>query len=171
MRTLEAQYPDIDFDWGYILDMGAMTPVEVEAPVPPRRRKPPPRSADDLGDELARQPSGAAPAAGPGPAAPPADDGDAGRPPIERGDDQDADFGPDLLAELLGRGIAASLRARHRELVAEVAAHAWPDDSARQAAVGRLMAIDPDGWATPDAVLAGMARIDAEVEAVERALG
>ncbi len=167
MRSLEAQYPDIDFDWGYILDMGTMTPVEVEAPVPPRRRKPPPRVADEPGDDLTRSPSGTAPAAS---AAPSAADADPGLPPLGPADDPDGDFGPDVLAELLGRGIAASLRARHRGLVAEVAAHAWPDEPARQAAVGRLAAIDPDGWATPDAVLAGMARIDTEVDAVERAL-
>ena len=45
MRALEEQYPDIDFDWQYILDMGAMTPVEVEAPLPPRKRKPRPAGA------------------------------------------------------------------------------------------------------------------------------
>jgi hypothetical protein len=170
MRTLEAHYPDIDFDWRYILDMGAMTPVEVEAPVPPRRRKPQPRPADDVEIVLA----GVAPAVR-----------GAGRPPppvFIAGEEADpdtpvreitppaADPGSDLLAELLGRGIAASLRARHRQLEAEVEAHAWPDDATRQAAIARLAAIDPDGWTTPDAVLNGMARIDAEVEAVERSL-
>jgi hypothetical protein len=172
MRTLEAQYPDIDFDWGYILDMGAMTPVEVEAPVPPRRRKPqPPRAVDEFGEDPARDSSRAPSAARP-PSMPAADDADPGLPPPERAEtDPDSDFGPDLLAELLGRGIAASLRARHRDLAAGVAAHAWPDEAARKAAVDRVAAIDPDGWTTPDAVLNGMARIDAEVEAVERALG
>jgi hypothetical protein len=175
MRTLEAQYPDIDFDWGYILDMGAMTPVEVEAPVPPRRRKPqppPPRATDEHGEDGPRDLSRGAPAATrPGPSAPSADDAAPAVPPPDRAEtDPDSDFGPDLLAELLGRGIAASLRARHRDLAAAVAAHAWPDEAARQAAVDRVAAIDPDGWTTPDAVLNGMARIDAEVEAVERAL-
>lgn len=172
MRALEAQYPDIDFDWGYILDMGAMTPVEVEAPVPPRRRKPqppPPRAADEPGEDRVRELlAGAPPGASPDPSVPAADPSLPSPEPVDT--DPDSDFGPDLLAELLGRGIAASLRARHRDLVAGVAAHAWPDEAARQVAVGRLAAIDPDGWNTPDAVLAGMARIDAEVEAVERAL-
>lgn len=173
MRSLEAQYPDIDFDWGYILDMGAMTPVEVEAPVPPRRRKPQPqpRAVDEPGEFSAREPAVAALSEVPsGPSASAfADPGPSSAAPVDA--DPDSDFGPDLLAELLGRGIAASLRARHRDLAAGVAAHAWPDEAARQAAVGRLAAIDPDGWNTPDAVLAGMARIDAEVEAVERAIG
>jgi hypothetical protein len=173
MRTLEAQYPDIDFDWRYILDMGAMTPVEVEAPVPPRRRKPP-RPADEPADEL-----GVAPFAPPSAAraaerpAPPvsvaAEDADPDT-PVDDWPPAPAAAGPDLLSELLGRGIAASLRARHRQLEADVAGHAWPDEGARQAATARLAAIDPDGWTTPDAVLNGMARIDAELEAVERAL-
>lgn len=173
MRTLEAHYPDIDFDWGYILDMGAMTPVEVEAPLPPRRRKPqaPPRMADESGEDAAREPSTTAPPARPVAAAPVAAEADPDLPVPPRAAAETADRDSDLLAELLGRGIAASLRARHSELMADVAAHAWPDEAARQAVVARLAAIDPDGWTTPDAVLAGMARIDAEVEAVERALG
>ena len=60
MRTLEAQFPDIDFDWPYILEMSAMTPVEVEAPLPPRRRKPR-RSDDDEGSTRRR--AAASPAA------------------------------------------------------------------------------------------------------------
>jgi hypothetical protein len=174
MRSLEAQYPDIDFDWRYILDMGAMTPVEVEAPVPPRRRKPQPRPADEPADEPGTAPFALPPAARAPerPASPDAAPGDEADPdtPIGEPPPVVADAGPDLLAELLGRGIAASLRARHRQLEADVAAHAWPEDAARQAATARLAAIDPDGWTTPDAVLNGMARIDAEVEAVERAL-
>lgn len=170
MRTLEDQYPDIDFDWRDILDMGAMTPVEVEAQLPPRRRKPQPRVADEPGGDVSADPSRASAAdTRPVPSASPSADGDPDM-PLPAQADAGADGGPDLLAELLGRGIAASLRARHRELAADVAAHAWTDAAARQAVIGRLAAIDPDGWTTPDAVLNGMARIDAEVEAVERAL-
>jgi hypothetical protein len=166
MRTLEEQYPDIDFDWPYILDMGAMTPVEVEAPVPPRRRKPRRPDADDGVDDAppdvatairADTPRSAqvesAGAEDPMPAEPP---------PVSSG--------PDLLADLLGRGIASSLRARHRQLSTEVEAHAWPDPGAQAAVAARLAAIDPDGWTTPDAVLSGMVRIDAELEAVRRSL-
>jgi hypothetical protein len=174
MRTLESQYPDIDFDWRYILDMGAMTPVEVEAPVPPRRRKPQPRAADDLADDAGTAPRAVLPPARQADGPPPT----IALPPTEADPDTPVgdlmppavDAGPDLLSELLGRGIAASLRARHRRLVDEVTAHPWPEEAALQKAKARLAAIDPDGWTTPDAVLNGMARIDAEVEAVERAL-
>jgi len=165
MRMLEAQYPDIDFDWPYILDMGAMTPVEVEAPLPPRKRKPRRPESDEGTDE----PSMTADAS-PVPAEPTAQVEDELAEPADAVPPA-ATSGPDLLADLLGRGIAAGLRARHQQLVDEVEAHAWPDAAARSAIAGRLAAIDPDGWTSPDAVLSGMARIDAEVEAIRRSLG
>ena len=166
MRMLEDQYPDIDFDWPYILDMGTMTPVEVEAPVPPRKRKPRRPDADDGADDVFREVAAAAPDDAPRPAAAedaPLDEmAPAAAPPASQR--------PDLLADLLGRGIASSLRARHEQIRAEVEAHAWADGAAKAAVEARLAAIDPDGWTTPDAVLGGMARIDAEVEAVRRTL-
>jgi hypothetical protein len=167
MRMLEAQYPEIDFDWPYILDMGAMTPVEVEAPLPPRKRKPRRPESDEGTDESGMAldvPDAVAPA----------------QPLAAATDEPEADAaasrpaaagGPDLLADLLGRGIAASLRARHQQLLAEVEGHAWPDAASRSAVDARLTAIDPDAWASPEAVLAGMARIDAEVEVIRRSLG
>ncbi|MGD9904675.1 MAG: hypothetical protein AB7U83_14525 [Vicinamibacterales bacterium] len=170
MRMLEEQYPDIDFDWPYILDMGAMTPVEVEAPLPPRKRKPRRPESEEGTDETAQvaavdldlvPPAGGATAALP----PPTPDTAPDALPEPSGG------GPDLLAELLGRGIAASLRARHQQLVADVQAAAWTDPAARAALEARLAAIDPDSWTTADSVLTGMARIDAEVEAVRQALG
>ena len=166
MRMLEDQYPDIDFDWPYILDMGTMTPVEVEPPVPPRKRKPRQPDADDAADDgfrdVAAAPSEDAPRL-PEAAGAPIDETPPAAPPP-------ASHRPDLLADLLGRGIASSLRARHDQLRAEVETHAWADGAARAAVEAQLAAIDPDGWTTPDAVLAGMARIDAEVEAVRRTL-
>ncbi len=173
MRMLESQYPEIDFDWPYILDMGAMTPVEVEAPVPPRRRKVRRPDSDDAGEEAAPTASTARavdalvePDAGPTTQ----DDAPASTATATAQATPAAASGPDLLADLLGRGIAASLRARQAQLAADVAAHPWPDDAARTAVQSRLAAIDPDGWTTPDAVLSGMARIDADVEAVRQAL-
>jgi len=166
MRMLEDQFPDIDFDWPYILDMGAMTPVEVEAPVPPRKRKPRRPDADDSVDDVSRDVVAAAPDDAPRPAA--AEDAPAGE--MAPAAPPPAAHRPDLLADLLGRGIAASLRARHEQIRAEVDAHAWADAAAKAAVEARLAAIDPDGWTTPDAVLGGMARIDAEVEAVRRSL-
>lgn len=165
MRSLEAQYPDIDFDWPYILEMGSMTPVEVEAPAPVRKRKPRPAEADadeDRGAPPPLVPAAATAESSDGHADPAAASVDALPPPP--GPD------PDLLSDLLGRGIAASLRGRHRELADEVAAYAWPDADTAAAMMARVRAVDPDGWATPEAVLAGMARIDDEVEALRALL-
>lgn len=166
MRALEEQHPDIDFDWQYILDMGAMTPVEVEAPLPPRKRKPrPPSEADEAA-------SSEAPSAAPRRAHAP-QDVDAATPdavaddaasPSETAAD---DTAPDLLTELLGRGIASSLRARHAELVALVEAAA-ADPAVKAAWRDRLAGLDPDGWESPEAVLSGMAGVEAGVEALTR---
>lgn len=156
MRTLEEQHPDIDFDWPYILDVGAMTPVEVEAPVPPRKRRTRPAesdAADVAGGESGASATGASADAGPA-------DGD-----LQSG-------AGDLLSELLGRGIAASLRARHADLAAQIEASTAPSE-ARLGWRHRLDALNPDRWAEPEAVLAGMATVDRDLEAltleVERA--
>lgn len=171
MRALEEQYPDIDFDWHYILDMGAMTPVEVEAPLPPRKRKPRPAESEGVSGEAAEAPRRVAPVAVP--------DGDgaaldaASAPPAHEPAAAD-DFAPDLLAELLGRGIAASLRGRHAE-IATLVEGAAVDPAVKAPWRDRLAALDPDSWESPEAVLSGMAGVEAGVEAlrrtVEQALG
>lgn len=165
MRALEEQYPDIDFDWQYILDMGAMTPVEVEAPLPPRKRKPRPAAEpDDTTDDTPAQPraaGGAREASAPAVEAGAADDAPAPAPVVAD------DTGPDLLAELLGRGIASSLRARHADLVALVDGAA-ADPAVKAQWRDRLAALDPDGWESPEAVLSGMSAVDAGAEALRR---
>ncbi|HUU35087.1 MAG TPA: hypothetical protein VMW48_13575 [Vicinamibacterales bacterium] len=160
MRTLEEQYPDIDFDWPYLLDMASMTPVEVEAPVPVRKRKP---RRDDL-DDGAAEPAPARPAR-------------AGSVEAEAAPSPDAvpetasaaDEGVDLLDELLGRGIASSLRARHAELAEHV--ESSPADPALKAAWRtRLAAIDPDGWTTPELVMAGIASVETDADALQESV-
>ena len=109
-----------------------------------------------------------------------------------------ASQGRDLLADLLGRGIAAGMRARHHQLrvafdgrewtdlrrlrariprcyppssfARRSTAATWTDPAARQAVADRLAAIDPDGWTSAEAVLEGMARIEADVEGLRQAL-
>jgi hypothetical protein len=158
MRSLEAQYPDIDFDWPYILDVGAMTPVEVEAPLPPRKRKPPPAEPEPEIEAAGGEPP---------PAAPDRDDADE---PAGADDASAGPTGPDLLSELLGRGIAASLRTRHAELVALV--EASPADASLKAGwQARLAGLDPAGWITPEAVLAGMATVDRDLTALRAEVG
>jgi hypothetical protein len=153
MRALEEQYPDIDFDWPYILEMGTMTPVEVEPQLPPRRRKlrPAEPEADidaapvESGD---REPRPAAPSTA-----------------VSEADDTE----PDLLGELLGRGIATSLRGQHAELARLI--DASPADAASQASWRvQLAALDPDGWESPEAVLAGMATFETDVAALRAAV-
>jgi len=171
MRTLEEQYPDIDFDWQYILDMGAMTPVEVEAPLPPRKRKPRPAETEAAPNEAVGAPRRVAPVATPA--------GDGAAPEVSSAPSAHEpaaadDFAPDLLAELLGRGIAASLRGRHAE-VAALIEQAPVDPAVKAPWRDRLAALDPDSWESPEAVLSGMAGVEAGVEAlrhtVEQALG
>jgi hypothetical protein len=159
MRSLEEQYPDIDFDWPYILDVGAMTPVEVEAAIPPRKRKPPPRrpeseidgdaGADVAPTRVAAAVSATVPVEG---AEPPA--------PVVAADFDD---GPDLLSELLGRGIAASLREQYATLAGSIdAAVAGP--AAKAAWRERLARLDPDSWESPEAVLAGMGTVQRDFD-------
>ena len=166
MRTLEEQYPDIDFDWPYILDMASMTPVEVEAQVPVRKRKPQPRPADDDldsdGDGLIETVVSAR--TEPGATDPVVATASAS---AIRASAPAAAF--DLLSELLGRGIASSLRARHADLVAGVAS------SSAEAAVkatwhARLAAIDPDAWTSPEQVMAGIASVEGDADALQDAI-
>lgn len=164
MRTLEEQYPDIDFDWPYILDMASLTPVEVEGPVPVRKRKPRRDDDDDI-DAASDAVAAARPVATPASAAVAADDAPAADAPAS--DQLAEEF--DLLGELMGRGIATSLRANHRDLAAEV--EASPADAALKAAWREtLAAIDPDGWTSPGDVLAGMASVERDGEDLRRAI-
>lgn len=166
MRTIEEQHPDIDFDWQYILDMGAMTPVEVEAPLPPRKRKPRPQNeADDaVSDDVPPASRRGAPAADAATASTTTADAPFTPAAPVTADD---DTGPDLLAELLGRGIASSLRERHADLVALVEGAA-ADPAVKAQWRDRLAALDPDGWESPEAVLSGMSGVDAGVDALRR---
>lgn len=159
MRSLEEQYPDIDFDWPYILDVAAMTPVEVEGPVPVRKRKP--RRADD---ELDADAPAEPPPAKTAPDAPL----DATATP-EAAPPDEAVTAPeyDLLGELMGRGIASSLRANHQDLAAQLEA-STADPALKAAWRERLAAIDPDGWTSPDDVLAGMASVERDGEDLRR---
>ena len=159
MRALEEQYPHIDFDWPYILDVGAMTPVEVEAPIPPRKRK---LRRPDADDDLDAAPQ-AAPRPAPAPATSPGEAAEwAVAPPAPVIAD---DHGPDLLSELLGRGIAASLREQFTALAERIETSA-ADPAVKAGWRERLARLDPDGWESPEAVLAGMASVQPGFDAL-----
>lgn len=151
MRALEDHYPDIDFDWPYLLDVVAMTPVEVEAPVQPRKRKP--RRPDDVDEETAAEAPPSRPLPGPS-----ASSGAAAEPAADGG-------GPDLLSELLGRGIATSLRTQHADLAERIEA-AGVDPALKAAWRERLARLDPEGWESPEAVLSGMTTVERDLDAL-----
>ncbi len=167
MRTLEEQYPDIDFDWPYILDVASMTPVEVEAQLPVRKRKPQPRPADDDmdGDGDGLTEPVASTRNGPGVSDQAA--ADTASTGAVHASAPAAAF--DLLSELLGRGIASSLRARHGELVAGVASSS-ADAAVKATWQARLAAIDPDSWTSPELVMAGIASVEGDADALQDAI-
>lgn len=155
MRSIEEQYPEIDFDWPYILDMGAMTPVEVEAPLPPRKRKVRPAEAEIDADESSPEPETS-------PTSPPLPEHER-----ELTAAPASSSAPDLLADLLGRGIAGSLRGRYTDLRAMVEASS-AEPAVKDGWLTRLTGLDPDGWTTPEAVLAGMATVEPLLDALRR---
>jgi len=160
MRSLEEQYPDIDFDWPYILDVGAMTPVEVEAAIPPRKRKPPPpRRAESEDDGDAGADAGPPRVAAAVTVTVPVEGAEPPAPVVAA----DFDDGPDLLSELLGRGIAASLREQHAALAEGIDA-AVADPAVKAAWRERLARLDPDSWESPEAVLAGMGTVQRDFD-------
>jgi len=75
------------------------------------------------------------------------------------------DVGPDLLSELLGRGIAASLREQFAALAERIDA-ATADPAVKAGWRDRLARLDPDGWESPEAVLAGMGSVQPGIDAI-----
>jgi hypothetical protein len=166
MRWLEEQYPAIDFDWHDILEEGTVTPVEVESPLPPRKRRPRSSESDAGFDASSNE------------AAPPEADARRGareatepsssaEPVAESRHDTPPGAGSDLLAELVGRGIAGSLRQRFRAVLSAVE-QAPATEAMRDAWRGVLAPLDPDGWSTPEAILAGVAAFEPGTDAVSR---
>lgn len=171
MRWLEEQYPDIDFDWHDILDQGAVTPVEVEPPLPPRKRRTRPAEGEpaDASDATTSEPGRELRSGG---RRRPADDGDRRTDAPDASDvpaASPASSAPDLLVELVGRGIAGSLRQRFHDVAAAVDG-APVDEAARASWRAALAPLDPDGWTSPDAILAGVAAFEPGIDAVSRQL-
>jgi hypothetical protein len=72
----------------------------------------------------------------------------------------------DLLAELVGREIATRLRARYTELHTRL--QAVPDAAKRAAWQGRVEALNPDAWATPEEILRGVQQADSLFDELRR---
>jgi hypothetical protein len=74
-----------------------------------------------------------------------------------------------LLEELVGREIAARLRARHAEISARIhERHA--DAPLRDAWIARAEPLNPDTWLTPAAILDGVRKADAQYDALREEL-
>ena len=162
IRTIEDQHPDIDFDWPAILALSeVMTPEEEDAPRPQARKKRrpegggrPPQSESRRQDVVpASDAEEAADVDAPMGAA---DDSGASRDEAEPAPVRTGG----LLEELVGREIATRLRARHADIVARIREQA-ADAPNRDGWLRRANALDPDLWATPDAILDGVRNADA----------
>lgn len=162
IRSLEERHPELEFDWEHLIEASTMLPPEVERR-PERPRRKPPRTPD-LAPAVAPAVTTRFPAAAEVPR-------DAER-PLSRPErvDPDADAArPGVLDELVGREIAARLRARYADLVARLAAIALADRRADWQA--RADALDPDRWLTPDAILEGVQSADRRFDELRKEMG
>ena len=152
IRTIEEQHPDIEFDWPHILEVGAMSPPEVERRPIRQRRKPPKPQEEEP-----------AVAEGPVETAPEIDEEE------ESSDEESSEEEQELAAaaakphgmleQLVGREIATRLRGRYAEIVARIHQHA-ADEATREVWEARASALDPDSWVTPDEILRGVENAD-----------
>jgi hypothetical protein len=182
IRSIEDQHPDIEFDWPQLFEEASNIPPDVERrPERPRRRPPRPKDVPDVdvatiatapsddepidttpapvleqvlleGDSLEVQtPESFVPEAEPRQAAPPP------RAAVNA-----------LLDQLVGREIAARLRARYAEVVARI--DALDQSDARSAWRARADALNPDQWSSPEAILAGIGNADRLFDELKREL-
>jgi hypothetical protein len=152
IRAIEEQHPDVEFDWPQLIEEAASVPPEVERrPERPRRKTP---RQPDSEPETPRQsaPETAPVAAAEGKPAP-ATDVEVKLAPVEPPRERNI-----LLDQLVGREIAARLRTRYAEVVARLSE--YPAGDARDAFRRRADALDPDRWASAEAILAGVQHAD-----------
>jgi hypothetical protein len=166
IRALEEQYPEIEFDWPQLLEEAESVPPDVERrPERPRRRppppepelEPPPRPEPPASVAERPMPEEAAPARAIAPAAPPP--GSPAVPSLARPRERNP-----LLEQLVGREIAARLRARYAEVVERLrgvgeVGREWEE---------RAAAIDPDGWEGAEEILRGVERAGRAFEELTR---
>jgi hypothetical protein len=147
IHTIEDNHPDIDFDWPAILALReVMTPEEEAVPTRPKRK--PRRDRDEV------------------PAKPaPAEEDYQSPPAIEEPAPEPT---PGLLEELVGREIAARLRARYEELRTLVDERV--PEPARESRLREIAPLDPDDWSTPQDILDGVSRFDALFDRVRTEL-
>jgi hypothetical protein len=161
IRIIEEQHPDIEFDWPSLFEEAESMEPEVDRrPERPRRKKP--SSAQDAAatkpapgaPTFAPDAATAAPSAPDAPSAPGAP-GAPGAPSAPRGPSAPRSA---LLDQLVGREIAARLRARYAEVTTRLAE--LPADAQRAEWQARADALDPDRWASPEDILQGIQHAD-----------
>ena len=164
IRAIEEQHPDIEFDWPQLFEEASNIPPEVERrPDRPRRKVYRPKDAP---------PMDAAPIE-----AVPLDDEPVEIEPVvvlEREVLEGESLRPSpvavnpLLDQLVGREIATRLRARYDEVASRI--DGLEESDARSAWQARADALNPDGWSSPEAILAGIQNADILFDALKREL-
>ncbi|MGH9386653.1 MAG: hypothetical protein ACRD2N_20470 [Vicinamibacterales bacterium] len=158
IHTIEENHPHIDFDWPAILALcEAMTPEDEAPPVRPKRK--PRRERDEApeaatsSEKLAAESISASVDSMAAPAA----------------EIEETRVTPGLLEELVGREIAARLRARYADICTLIRERE-SDSAARESRLQSAEPLNPDGWTTPEAALDGVRGADALYERVRAQL-
>jgi hypothetical protein len=153
IRAIEEQHPEIEFDWDHLIESSTLLPPEMERrPERPRRKRPadpePAREALAEPESPRRTPIPPPPES---PAVESTQPGTSAQPPA-------APRARNILLEqLVGREIAARLRARYAELLTRVASLSSERRGDIQAIVDTL---DPDAWQSPETILDGVQNAD-----------
>ena len=150
IHTIEDNHPDIDFDWPAILALSeVMTPEDEVAPV--RQKRKARRERDEPSEAPSRSPRAAE---------------EAPSRPVQSSDSRPqaaaegvAPAAPGLLEELVGREIATRLRSRYAE-IRTLIYEREPDEAVRERRLLDALPLDPDGWASAEAVLEGVRSAD-----------
>ena len=177
IRTIEEQHPDIDFDWPAILALAEVMTPEEEPPARPAAqpqrhgKRPRGRERDQRPPQQpqARAEQAAAPSSGET-APEPLDQ------PMEETAAEESvavEIPPPrnlLVEELAGREIGARLRARYAEIIGRIQ-DLDVDGDVKDQWFKRAEAIDPETWMTPEQVLEGVRRADAQYDKLRSELG
>lgn len=179
IRTIEEQYPNIEFDWPTLLEEAESVPPEVERRPERPRRKPRPGGPEEgmasrataaestptpRAESTRISPEGIATSRPDDSVAPDtpaalsgAPQGLPAPPALPATSNPSAKRNP-LLDQLVGREIASRLRARYAEINSRLAEVA--DTEARRAWQERADALDPDRWISPESILHGIQHAD-----------
>lgn len=169
IRAIEEQHPEIEFDWPQLLEEAESVPPDVDRrPERPRRRpqRPPDSDRPAMPTAVVAAPTpvdAPAPSMTPPLVQPTPRVADTPREPLPAPAGQNA-----LLDQLVGREIAARLRARYAEVSLRL--RELPDGAARSGWQQRADALDPDRWHSAEAILSGIQHADRLFDELKREL-